>query len=116
MGLIGSSQQLSCTFCQKSQQDAKKLIASPDKQTYICDECAVQPDRLKLISENSETLTSPFACSFCLKKQCLLGFYVSPLQTESRAQICRDCRDVCRRILRDEAKMPSVRRQRFSLG
>ncbi len=28
-----------CSFCGKSQKQAKRLIASPDGETYICDEC-----------------------------------------------------------------------------
>lgn len=29
----------SCSFCGKSQKDAKKLIASPNGEAYICDDC-----------------------------------------------------------------------------
>lgn len=46
MKFVRLDQQLSCTFCQKTQQDAKKLIASPDKRTYICDECTLELGRL----------------------------------------------------------------------
>ena len=28
-----------CSFCGKNQRDAKKLIASPNGDAYICDEC-----------------------------------------------------------------------------
>ena len=28
-----------CSFCGKSQRDAKKLIASPSGESFICDEC-----------------------------------------------------------------------------
>ena len=28
-----------CSFCGKSQKDAKKLVASPNGDAFICDEC-----------------------------------------------------------------------------
>ena len=28
-----------CSFCGKSQRDAKKMIASPEGDSFICDEC-----------------------------------------------------------------------------
>ena len=28
-----------CSFCGKNQKDAKKLIASPNGDAFICDEC-----------------------------------------------------------------------------
>ena len=43
----------SCTFCQRSRVAVAKLIESPDKHTYICEECTLQPDRLALLSEKS---------------------------------------------------------------
>ena len=33
------SEECKCSFCGKSQRDAKKLIASPNGEAYICDEC-----------------------------------------------------------------------------
>jgi ClpX C4-type zinc finger len=63
MKLIRLDQQLKCIFCQKSQQGVKKLIASPDHHTYICDDCTVERGRLRLGSDNA--LTVSFRCSFC---------------------------------------------------
>ena len=34
-----SNDNLFCSFCGKSQKQAKRLIASPDGESYICDEC-----------------------------------------------------------------------------
>lgn len=34
-----NSENLSCSFCGKLQKDAKKIIASPNGESYICDEC-----------------------------------------------------------------------------
>ena len=35
----GNNDNLFCSFCGKSQRQAKRLIASPDGESYICDEC-----------------------------------------------------------------------------
>jgi ATP-dependent protease Clp ATPase subunit len=55
MRLLRTDQQLNCTFCGKSQQDAKKLIASPDHLTYVCDECTLEPGRLKTGSDKPDS-------------------------------------------------------------
>ncbi len=34
-----NSDNLSCSFCGKPQKSAKKIIASPDGESFICDEC-----------------------------------------------------------------------------
>jgi hypothetical protein len=52
MRLIRTDQQPDCAFCGKSHQDAKMLIASPDHFTYTCDECTLEPSRLKAGSTN----------------------------------------------------------------
>jgi ATP-dependent protease Clp ATPase subunit len=130
MGPLRSDQEKSCTFCQKSQNKAKKLIAAPDKLTYICDECTFDSNRLKLVTPKFENqrssstsllsivsnlfrgnLGSPsqgqLACSFCRKSMSWLDFYKSSLEIEIQAQICGECLDVCRQILTDEAKVRS---------
>jgi hypothetical protein len=55
MRFIRTDQQLNCTFCEKSQQDAKMLIASPDHLTFICDECTLEPSRLTTGSDEPDT-------------------------------------------------------------
>jgi len=125
MSVVAPHQQLSCTFCKKSQYDVKKLIASPDRLNHICNECITQPGKLKFISDRPDrqqtvraTLSvrvsaflrdlwsspsgKPFRCSFCQKKRCSVGFYGSSLM-DIQAQICGDCLTVCRKILNDEA-------------
>jgi ATP-dependent protease Clp ATPase subunit len=127
MGPLRPDQQKSCTFCQKSQNEAKKLIEAPDKLTCICDECAFEPNRLELVtpkSENQRTAPSSLlslvsnlfrgglrsppeeqrACSFCRKNTPWLDFYKSPLEIEVQVQICGECLDICRQLLTDEAK------------
>jgi len=116
-----SGRQLNCTFCQKPKSDVKALIASPDKLTYICEECTFQPAKLKNILPESTSKTSStpsglfgflrrgqsrgaVKCSFCWKEASLPDLYRSTLEIETQAQICRDCLDVCRQILRQEIK------------
>ena len=46
----------SCSFCGKKQKDAKKLIASPGGDAFICDECVtickeIMVDEVKTSSE-----------------------------------------------------------------
>lgn len=124
-------QRMSCTFCGISRENTKKLIQSPDKGTYICGTCAMDPDRLKPVSPQSKnqlgsapslssrmtnffrnrwsgTSQQQFRCSFCRNKKPSLGYYTSPLQHEVHAQICEECLAVCRQILLDEAKRDLV--------
>ena len=127
---IRPAQQLNCTFCWKSQQDSKKLIASPDHRTYICDECTLEPRRLRPISEKSESQqiivpslfsrvialfrqdrgaprTNEFRCSFCSKKPSPSSLYVPSSRDGGQPRICSDCLSVCNRILADEGISPS---------
>jgi ATP-dependent protease Clp ATPase subunit len=121
---------LTCTFCRKSRRDAKKLTLSPDKQTSICDECALEPARLNVLVETpeGEQITAPalffrartffrngwggpsakrFHCSFCGKKKRSSDVCV-PHSPEDHAQICKDCLAVCRQILVEELKQDSA--------
>ena len=130
MRSIRTDQQLRCTFCGKSQQDAKKLIASPDHLAYICDECTLEPSRLKTGSDEPDSQQTGTAslsdrvvrffrhswdglsskrlrCSFCRKGASSLDLYVSSSEGGAHAQICKDCLVVCRQILTDEAKTRS---------
>ena len=103
---------LRCTFCQKSRADVAKLIASPDERTHICDECALQPSHLVLVSEKSPSQSSSrlgfffdrLSCSFCKKKVRPSRAYVSAGCGNSDSHICKSCLSVCRRFLSDEAR------------
>jgi ClpX C4-type zinc finger len=44
------SQKVICSFCGKSQDEVRKIVAGPDK-VFICDECVVLS--LQIISEES---------------------------------------------------------------
>jgi hypothetical protein len=130
MRLVRTDQQLNCTFCGKSQQEAKTLIASPDHLTHICDECTLELSRLKTRSDEPDTqqtvaeslsdrvvrlfrhswdgLSSKrLRCSFCRKRASSLDLYVFSSEGGAHAQICKDCLVVCRQILTDEAKTRS---------
>lgn len=130
MSVVRSGQQQGCTFCQKSQYDAKWLIASPDKLTYICDECTFEPNRLETVAHEpvgQKLNISPrpsrvfrflwhgwlglsrqgSRCSFCKKKVRSPNVFRSSTERETQAQICRDCLDVCRQILKQETKTGS---------
>ncbi len=76
----GTQQQevLRCSFCNKSQNDVRKLIAGPDTRVYICDECVrVCNDILQQDAESEERRAGDearnarernadaFACSLC---------------------------------------------------
>lgn len=117
MQVVRLGQQLSCTFCRKPQSDVRVLIASPDKLNYICEECTLQPARLKDIPHESKSDSAPsgvagflrlgrsriaLKCSFCRKATGLLGLYRSAVESETQAHICTDCLDVCRQILQQE--------------
>ena len=40
---MSSNDRLKCSFCGKTQDQVKKLIAGPE--VYICDECGISIDR-----------------------------------------------------------------------
>src|ERR1700722_1767316 len=122
MRLVRTDQQLDCTFCGKSQQEAKRLIASQDHLTHICDECTLEPSRLKTSSDEpnaQQTVTESLSdrvvrlfrhsrgglsskrlrCSFCRKRASPLDLYVPSSEGGANAQICEDCLVVCRQIV-----------------
>src|SRR5258707_14019853 len=120
-------EQKSCSFCKKSQQTAQRLIASPDQSTYICDECTVDPSRLKPTAEEREAQreapsssfsrvsrflqkhlhTNRLRCSFCRKRLRSINSDLPPRGRESQVQICKDCLAVCQQILRNEVEKSS---------
>ena len=125
--MVPVGQQLNCTFCQKSRSDAKVLIASPDKLTYICEECTLEPNRLKNISQESVNESHSnssrsgilgflrrgqprgrLKCSFCWKKVGFSDLYRSASGGGTQAKICKDCLEVCRQILQQEGKTTSA--------
>jgi hypothetical protein len=125
------SNEKSCTFCGNSQQIAHRLIESPDHRKYICDQCVVEPGRLKLAPEGHENRQDSFSpstsklgrffqeyfqpkqlrCSFCEKKIYSRDAHVSATHQVTQVQICSSCLVVCGQILSDVAqrKYPDAR-------
>jgi ClpX C4-type zinc finger len=124
MQIVNIRKERSCTFCGKSsQQVARSLISSPDHRTYICDECVVEPSRLKLAPEGHENrkdapAPSPFRLgrffqehfgtkqerfSFCQKRLRSRDSHLPATHPVHQVQICSDCLVVCRQILTDHA-------------
>src|SRR5580704_17978567 len=54
-----------CSFCETTQQAARRLIASPGERAYICDVCTVEPRILNLDVQKLRDLAdpSPDSCS-----------------------------------------------------
>jgi ATP-dependent protease Clp ATPase subunit len=121
MKVVRLGQPLNCTFCQKSESDVKRLIASPDRLAFICDECSLQAAKLKNIpletmSNNSSASSGVFGflrrarssrmlkCSFCSKRTDWPDLYQSAAECGTQTLICRGCLDVCRQILKQEPK------------
>jgi hypothetical protein len=120
----GTDQTPDCSFCQKELRAAKKLIRAPDGWTYICDECALEPRRLRLEADKpaarndarssllfylSRILRNAWMgptsrCSFCAKKPRFFRLFVSSLQFEIQSKICKDCLTSCRQMLKEEAE------------
>lgn len=93
---------LTCTFCERSQDDVARLIAGP--KVFICDACVAAAEQamsgslpaataavLVLAGENAKV-----RCSFCGKQRTA----ERPL-VKGRGNVCGECLDACRQILID---------------
>ena len=100
MTLRFNAEPLRCTFCDKSQEEVKKLIAGPN--VYICGECvAVFADLSKnavLTEARSEN------CSFCGKR----ARKVKVVLGNEQSQICNECLDICQEIIADDLQTEKV--------
>src|ERR1700724_759583 len=93
MKVIRIGDQSNCSFCKKSQQVARWLIASPDQSIYIWDECTVELSRPKRATGEREAQrevssstsrvsrflrkhTKSLRCSFCRKRLLSMNSYV----------------------------------------
>jgi len=74
MTKIDDSKKLKCSFCGKTQDQVKRLVAGPN--VYICDECIELCN--EIISEEKETISEVFNDKLLLPKEIfdLLGDYV----------------------------------------
>jgi ATP-dependent protease Clp ATPase subunit len=121
---IRAGEQKDCSFCKKTQHTARLLIASPDQRAYICDECAVEPSRLKVKTDNKEARVdfspNPSSgpnrflrkllgmkqerCSFCRNSSRSVNLFEPAESCETQVQICANCLAVCRQIRKNEAE------------
>ncbi|PWT96104.1 MAG: hypothetical protein C5B53_10310 [Candidatus Melainabacteria bacterium] len=93
---------LTCTFCNKTQDKVKKMIAGPG--VYICDECVKECDELLIAEKDkpTEKADSKLKCSFCSKPQTM----VQKLLKGPTKYICNECVDLCDEILMDAGLEP----------
>ena len=114
----GENEVLRCSFCNKDQNDVRKLIAGP--AVYVCDKCvalasamfagAAAADQLwatqRTAAEDrskggaTRKKASGESCSFCGK---------APAQVDGMAdggpfRICAECIDLCNQIIEEERK------------
>ncbi len=88
---------LSCTFCDRSQTEARHLIAGPT--VYICDGCiAACTDLVERGKPLLEGVEPTHCCSFCGKAR----REVKALLRGPRAFICDECLGLCRDIAAGE--------------
>jgi ClpX C4-type zinc finger len=89
---------LACSFCDRTQQEVRKLIAGPG--VYICDSCVSIAGPVT----RSATADPPFAigagsqCRFC-------GKWPRPdllVATDQSFSICGECLDLCDEIIDEE--------------
>jgi ATP-dependent protease Clp ATPase subunit len=96
---------LSCSFCGKTQQQVKKLIAGPS--VYICDGCMRRAQAV--ISKPGWTASTPMAtiehvsaeagaaqCSFCGKHR----YQAAAMASAGDVGICDECLQLCDQVIR----------------
>jgi ATP-dependent protease Clp ATPase subunit len=95
---------LSCSFCGRSQKQVKKLIAGP--AGYICDDCmrraqAVIAEPGRTASTATATIeqvsaeTGAEQCSFCGKHR----HQVAAMAAAGDTRICDECLELCDEIV-----------------
>ena len=82
---------IDCSFCGKSQAEAKKIVAGPN--IYVCDECVCgflrSSEEATLADGDSES------CDFCHKQ----AREVKKVFQRESARICNECLEICREIV-----------------
>ena len=122
MRIVNLNEEKSCSFCAKSHKTARWLIESPDHRAWICDECVVEPSKLKLAAEEQENMEdssslhfrlsrflqlpkpTKLRCPFCQQKIPSRDLHVPATHTATQAQICSGCLVLCGQILSNEAQ------------
>jgi hypothetical protein len=93
---------LACSFCDRTQQEVRKLIAGPG--VYICDSCvAVAGPVTRSRIDDPPFVVSPLSqCRFC-------GKWPRPdlvIATDHSFSICGECLDLCDEIIDLELGSP----------
>jgi ClpX C4-type zinc finger len=86
---------LACSFCDRTQQEVRKLIAGPG--VYICDSCvAIAGPVTRTRTDDPPFVVSPLSqCRFC-------GKWPRPdlaVATDQSFSICGECLDLCDEII-----------------
>ncbi len=102
----GPGDLLKCSFCGKTQQQVRKLIAGPG--VYVCDECIEKTGRVIGTGEVAATPLSAVKsvdedavtakCSFCGKRR----NQVSGLAAAAGVMICTECLALCGEIIAED--------------
>jgi ATP-dependent protease Clp ATPase subunit len=107
-------EKLACSFCGRSRQEVRKLIAGPGG--YICDACAGLAEGVASSGSPAHARLGPVRavpeqdglarCSFCGKRRCLVtGMAARPAETGGAcgpAAICTECISLCNEIIAEE--------------
>lgn len=99
--------QLKCSFCNKNDSQANKIIAGPG--VYICNECVgsanVFLENSKLISQKGGKFqigkTPEGKCDFCERDKAQIR-YLLVGDRRPNTTICNECVDLCNEVLDDE--------------
>ncbi len=95
MAKFDDKKQLKCSFCGKTQDQVRRLIAGPD--VCICDECVELCEDI-IREEFEEADKKQLKCSFCGKTQ----DQVRRLIAGPDVCICDECVELCEDIIREE--------------
>ena len=79
---------MSCSFCRKSQEECRKIVAGP--QVCICDECICNSIQC-FIKGEAESDQTKEPCSFCGKR----SSFDNQMYTSSSHNICQECIMLC---------------------
>jgi len=104
--------ELTCSFCGRSQREVRKLIAGPG--CYICEACIEVIEGVASGGNPARTRLGPVhavpeqderaRCSFCGKHRCLVaGLAAGPSEPGTgHPAICTECVSLCNEILAEE--------------
>src|SRR5579872_6637053 len=98
---------LRCSFCNKTQDAAGKLICSPSdyERVSICDDCIrVCAKAIAAVARPVGDRGSELRCSFCHIGSDTVRLQPSPGEPP-KAMVCEECLSVCMSILEDDSSV-----------